>query len=1099
MKSQANAYNTKEVLSFSDVIASGNPTPYYDPVVSTSSPTLTPFGDSDFLLEEVDAFLALEDDPTSPEVDDSYYDPEGDILLLESFLNDDPSPPPNQGNYLPEIRKELKVCEAKTEKSSIDEPPEVELKDLPPHLEYAFLEGDNKLPVIIAKDLSVEEKAALIKVLKSHKRAIAWKLSDIKGINPEFCTHKILMEEDYKPAVQHQRRVNPKIHDVIKKEVEKLLDAGLIYPISDSPWKKLTDDLQSELSPESEGTYPLSLVRCKRLCYSTTLRGLTTIGLSPISNLPLIKDLVSWSSKKQTSTSISSTEAEYIAMSGCCAQILWMRSQLSDYGFAYNRIPLYCDNKSAIALCCNNVQHSRSKHIDIRHHFIREQVEKGVVELYFVRTKYQLADIFTKALPRERFKFILPRLGMKCMKPETLKKSMANAEHAPAMASPVRTDEQIVPRNRWVPIGKSNCYLNEEKSQPNPIFKIAVDILKQTNFFRAFTASSTIPAIYIQQFWDTIRFDSKAGSYKCQLDEQWFNLTQDTLRDALQITPVDNNRAFSSPPTPDTLVEFVNKLGYPKEVIHLSNVTTNDMFQPWRALTTIINLCLTGKTSGFERPRAPVLQILWGVVNRAHIDYAERMWEEFTQSIHTFTEDKRKLAQHTLGKKKATLILIPSIRFTKLIIFHLQRLHNFHPRPESPLHLPTEEPVLGHLKFSAKGSKREVFGMTIPNELINDVIRGADYYDAYLEKVAKNLLWPYGNLKISLEERVNLLGNQEKKDVIRHRDEKNRKSNWKCFRCSDRNHLIGDCPKPPSKKDQKAFIGGSWSDSKNDAEDKTNDETRLMAQSSNENKTLKTKRDLLEKEVLELNKKIKKLERSKEIDIACKSCQELKLENARLKETQVKFVKFDKSTNSLREMLNNQKSSSCKIGLGFDSSKASTSRTKLMGFVGSSAEKATDGSTIKVHGSTLPGSVSRTNGEKVTKHVFCPPMSSRSDFVITRKKLIHNRIDESKKPSLKPSLKSGIGYVKTESISKTPLPRRNISSQPRYNTPQPRRNSTEPIHQNFYPMNWNNLQSQGFIHMGNCIPFQYPNQLQQMQGMYNTKIFRPMRYWGPNA
>ncbi|GJZ06453.1 retrovirus-related pol polyprotein from transposon TNT 1-94 [Tanacetum coccineum] len=131
--------------------------------------------------------------------------------------------------------------------------------------------------------------------------------------------------------------------------------------------------------------------------------------------------LVSWSSKKQTSTSISSTEAKYIAMSGCCAQILWMRSQLSDYGFAYNRIPLYYDNKSTIALCCNNVHHSRSKHIDIRHHFIREQVEKGVVELYFVRTEYQLADIFTKALPRERFEFILPRLGMKCMKPETLK------------------------------------------------------------------------------------------------------------------------------------------------------------------------------------------------------------------------------------------------------------------------------------------------------------------------------------------------------------------------------------------------------------------------------------------------------------------------------------------------------------------------------------------------------------------------------------------------------------------------------------------------------------------------------------------------------
>ncbi|GKC44005.1 reverse transcriptase domain-containing protein [Tanacetum coccineum] len=208
----------------------------YDPIVSTSSPTLTPFGDSDFLLEEVDAFLALEDDPTSPEVDDSYYDLEGDIILIEAYLNDDPSPPPNQGNYLPEIQKELKVCEVKTDKSSIDEPPEVDLKDLPHRLEYAFLEGDDKLPVIIAKDLSMDEKSALIKVLKSRKRVIAWKLSDIKGINLEFCTHQILMEEDYKPTVQHQRRVNPKIHDVIKKEVEKLLDAGLIYPITDSPW-----------------------------------------------------------------------------------------------------------------------------------------------------------------------------------------------------------------------------------------------------------------------------------------------------------------------------------------------------------------------------------------------------------------------------------------------------------------------------------------------------------------------------------------------------------------------------------------------------------------------------------------------------------------------------------------------------------------------------------------------------------------------------------------------------------------------------------------------------------------------------------------------
>nr|GFB34934.1 reverse transcriptase domain-containing protein [Tanacetum cinerariifolium] len=227
---------SQEVLGFFDVIASGNPTPYYDPIISTSSLTLIPFGDSNFLPEEVDAFLALEDDLALLKVDHSYYDTEGDILLLEAFLNDDlPLPPPTQGMYLPQIQKELKICEAKNDKSSIDKPPEVKLKDLPPHYEYAFLEGDDKLPVIIAKDLSVEEKVALVKVLKSHKQAIAWKLSDIKGINPEFCTHKILMEDDFEPAVQHQRRVNPKIHVVIKKEVLKLLDAGLIYPILDSP------------------------------------------------------------------------------------------------------------------------------------------------------------------------------------------------------------------------------------------------------------------------------------------------------------------------------------------------------------------------------------------------------------------------------------------------------------------------------------------------------------------------------------------------------------------------------------------------------------------------------------------------------------------------------------------------------------------------------------------------------------------------------------------------------------------------------------------------------------------------------------------------
>nr|GEU75620.1 reverse transcriptase domain-containing protein [Tanacetum cinerariifolium] len=148
-----------------------------------------------------DVFGFSDDDPNSPKINPFYYDLEGDIPFLEAILNSEPLPPiPNHEQYMSSFKKELKVCEAKTVKSSVDEPLEVELKDLPPHLKYVFLEGKNKLPIIITKELGDEEKSALIKVLKSHKRAITWKLSDIHGINPEFCTHKILMEEDYKPA-----------------------------------------------------------------------------------------------------------------------------------------------------------------------------------------------------------------------------------------------------------------------------------------------------------------------------------------------------------------------------------------------------------------------------------------------------------------------------------------------------------------------------------------------------------------------------------------------------------------------------------------------------------------------------------------------------------------------------------------------------------------------------------------------------------------------------------------------------------------------------------------------------------------------------------
>nr|GEV12141.1 reverse transcriptase domain-containing protein [Tanacetum cinerariifolium] len=206
----------REILGFSNNSSGGNPTLTFEPFLSDSSPSLTPFEGSDFILEEIDAYL--KDESVSSEINHADCDPEGDICLIENLLNNDPF-------QLPPM--DLNQGEVVKANSSVKEPLELKLKDLPSHLKYAYLEGANKLPVIISKYLKVDEKEALLKVLKSHKRAIAWKIADIKGIDPQFCTHKILMEEDYKPAVQSQRRVNPKIHEVIKKEVIKLLDAGI--------------------------------------------------------------------------------------------------------------------------------------------------------------------------------------------------------------------------------------------------------------------------------------------------------------------------------------------------------------------------------------------------------------------------------------------------------------------------------------------------------------------------------------------------------------------------------------------------------------------------------------------------------------------------------------------------------------------------------------------------------------------------------------------------------------------------------------------------------------------------------------------------------
>ncbi|GJY80798.1 hypothetical protein Tco_0493549, partial [Tanacetum coccineum] len=278
---------------------------------------------------------------------------------------------------------------------------------------------------------------------------------------------------------------------------------------------------------------------------------------------------------------------------------------------------------------------------------------------------------------------------------------------------PTRTDEQIVPRSQWLTIGKSNLLFNAQKIQRNPIFQISVDILSNTNFFQAFTALANVPAIYLQQFWKMIK--------------------------ALAITLVNLAHPFKLPPSGDTVIDFVNELGYPEPVEIVSSIRVNYVYQPWREILSLLNQCLTGKTSGSDKPRHPVLQMLWGIVTQTNVDHAELIWEEFTQGIQTFFSHK---ASHKASlknpKKKVTPLLIPYGRFSKVIIYYLASNNNIHRRPDSAVHHTGDDYILGNLKFVPKGESVEVFGMAIPDPLITEAIQQSSYYPKYLEMVAKN-------------------------------------------------------------------------------------------------------------------------------------------------------------------------------------------------------------------------------------------------------------------------------------------------------------------------------------------------------------------------
>ncbi|GJT10575.1 retrovirus-related pol polyprotein from transposon TNT 1-94 [Tanacetum coccineum] len=261
--------------------------------------------------------------------------------------------------------------------------------------------------------------------------------------------------------------------------------------------------------------------------------------------------LISWSSKRQKSVAMSSTEAEYIALSGCSL--------------------------------------SRSKHIDIRFHFIKEHVENGVIELYFVNTEYQLADIFTKSLGREKIEFLINKLGMRSFMPETLKQ-LENEQK--------ELDDALVAPENHLKIRKSNLRLSSNLKSKEPTLQVVLDALKLTPFYNAFEISADVPEIYMQEFWVTVTRHHSSLHFK--LDGKSHTVNVDNFRDMLKICPKLPSQKFEEPPLEEDILSFIRDLGHTGEIKFLSDVNVNQIHQPWRSFTAIINKCLSGKTTALE-------------------------------------------------------------------------------------------------------------------------------------------------------------------------------------------------------------------------------------------------------------------------------------------------------------------------------------------------------------------------------------------------------------------------------------------------------------------------------------------------------------------
>ncbi|GJW53395.1 retrovirus-related pol polyprotein from transposon TNT 1-94 [Tanacetum coccineum] len=339
-----------------------------------------------------------------------------------------------------------------------------------------------------------------------------------------------------------------------------------------------------------------------------------------------------WSSKKQKSTAILCTEAEYISLSGCCSQILWIRSQLTDYGFQFNKIPLYCDNKRAGGEWnCGNLPCSDG--ISTGRH-LHQTFAMRKIQLLDRKARYA-KHVFGNAKTSDRGTRRVMLMSMNCLAYEwywtTLSRNMN-----PAIAKQVALDNSLVPSEKRLKIEECNARIEFSKPQREETYQVTLDALKLSPCYPAFLITAEVPEVlkevpevYMHQFWNTIQKVKDTYAYRFKLDKKKFRVDTEVFHEILQICPRILNQDFIAPPSEEELVIFIQELGYSGKCDVLFTIYTDQMHQPWRTFAAIINRCISGKTIGLDRLRESQAQILWGMYNKNNVDYVALLWEDF--------------------------------------------------------------------------------------------------------------------------------------------------------------------------------------------------------------------------------------------------------------------------------------------------------------------------------------------------------------------------------------------------------------------------------------------------------------------------------------